>query len=234
MKPLSVSEPLGKATSTGWAASAVRPKKSSATKKKIGRMIFTRPILTDCARLSKRLRRTRGGLGAELVEQLVDRGAGEDAIELRAKVRRQADIVDDDIVDFPLPVDAVQAIIDGEIFAGAVDDFGIDLRLVLIDAFAHKNNLLAAVGLERAHVRAFDKRGEHRDELVFATVQVLPAVAERPLRHLGEVEARQQDVADLFDRLVFVRAARGDDFLKDLRDALDGGLNLLRRLLGQR
>jgi hypothetical protein len=45
---------------------------------------------------------------------------------------------------------------------------------------------------------------------------------------------RSPSVADLFDRLVFVRAARGDDFLKDLRDALDGGLNLLRRLLGQR
>jgi hypothetical protein len=79
-------------------------------------------------------------------EQVLDRGFGDDTLELRAVVVDQTDVVDDNIVHHPLATDVVQAVIDGSLIAVAADDLGFDARLLALPNFTHEVNFLVAGG----------------------------------------------------------------------------------------
>lgn len=57
---------------------------------------------------------------------------GNDAVKLGAEVADQADIVDDDVVDFPVFLDSAHFVVDGDIFCAVANDFGIHLRASLV------------------------------------------------------------------------------------------------------
>ena len=65
-----------------------------------------------------------------------ERGAGDDAIELGTVVADHADVLDHHVINFPLPVDTVESVIDRQRRTIFVDDLGIHLRIVLILSLA--------------------------------------------------------------------------------------------------
>ena len=88
------------------------------------------------------------------------RGFGDHAVELGAIVVDQADVLGNDIVDFPLIADQVRLVVDRVFFALAGEDFTADVGEGAIDVFVSVDDFCIGVGLDNVGVGAFEHFGE--------------------------------------------------------------------------
>src|SRR5713101_5809285 len=146
--------------------------------------------------------RDRGGLGAdlqaELLEQLGEGAALDDAVELGLVAAHEADAVDVDVVDGPAAVRAVHPVIEPDLGALRRHDAGLHRGFVAVDLLADIRKGLARELLDPAQVCVGDERAEETDELLLLGRGGLdPRAAQRALGHIFEVEEVLGDLANV-------------------------------------
>jgi hypothetical protein len=73
-------------------------------------------------------------------------------VKLGSVVVDQADIVNDDVVDFPVFIHQVEFVIDGQLLVLASKDVGIDLRIIRVRDLACINDFVIAQAFNSAKV----------------------------------------------------------------------------------
>ena len=175
-------------------------------------------------------------LGARLLphglEKIGERGALEQVAELGLVVAHQADAVNGDVVDRPALLPVVQTVVEIDLRPLRRDQLGLHGRLRPIHPLAQVTDV-SRVHVDLARVLRHDQVGEEPGELALLRPRErLPAVAQREAGHLAEVE---EALGYLPDLLSMLRAGCGLGLHRAVagEDALDGGLDCLRRTRGR-
>ena len=106
-------------------------------------------------------------------------GLLDDAVELGAVVGDQAHVLDLHVVDAPAVAGLVHLVVDRDLGPALGHELRPHRRLVPVDRFLAVEDLLAAVGLDLAHVRALEEVGEELRELLALLRRRGPASAGR-------------------------------------------------------
>src|ERR1700693_3893491 len=146
--------------------------------------------------------RDRGELGAdllaELLEQVGERAALQDAVELGLVAAHEADALDVDVVDGPAAVRAVQPVSERDLGALRRHHTGLHRGFVAVDLLAGICKGLARELLDPAQVRVGDEGAEETDELLLLGRRRLgPRAAQRALGHIFEVEEGLGDLPNV-------------------------------------
>ena len=112
-----------------------------------------------------------------------------DAIELGSVVVDYADVFDDQVVNFPLLVDAVEFVIDGHGRSLLGNELGVHFRIVLVFFLPRVNDILTGIGFNVIGIRSPHERGEDSDEFpLFLRAPAGPMSPERTFSHLLKVK----------------------------------------------
>jgi hypothetical protein len=89
----------------------------------------------------------------------------------------QTNVFDHKIVDFPLVVDAVEFVVDGQLLVLICDDLGVHFRVVFVLNLARIEDVLARVGLDSVRVSSSQQPGENLDEFSLFLGAAAPPVS---------------------------------------------------------
>src|SRR4029453_4149280 len=157
----------------------------------------------------------------------------DDLVELGTVVRDQADAFDDHVVHQPAVARLVHPVLDRDLAAALGDELGLHLGLIALDRVAVVGDLLAAVRLDLAYVRALQQVAEELDELVpLGRGAALPVTAQRATGGLAEVEDIVSDLADGRPAVLGAPLFLELGILERLDDAIDLRLQLVGRHSG--
>src|SRR5262245_54997319 len=173
-----------------------------------------------------------GRLLAEHLQQVLRAAAADDLLELRAEVRHQAHLLDDEVDHLPLPVRLPEPVVDGDVVrAAATQDLGLDGPVaVWLLAIAHDGDLLVVVVVEAAPVGRRQVPLELALELLLLLGAELAPVARQDETAEGvEVDVLEHDLLHLVPPRLLREALVGQDGEHLIRRALD---DLAGRLLG--
>src|SRR5688572_24986087 len=137
-------------------------------------------------------------LRPQALGQLAIRRRADDAVELRAIVADEADVLDDDVVNLP----AVAGAVDHPRFHRHLgpllgDDLGADDGVVAVELLLGEAELLAAEEIDLVDVGALEQLREELDELVTLLRRaLLPVRSQRAPRRLLHVEDVDGDLAN--------------------------------------
>src|SRR5437867_1834843 len=161
----------------------------------------------------------------ETLDQLRVAGGADHAVELRAIVGDQAQVLHQDVVDEPAVALAEEPGLHRHLGALGGDDARPDDRTVAVDLLAHVGELLATVLVDARDIRLLEQVGEElRELLALGGGALLPVLGKHTLGRFRGVE----DLAgDLAHRLPFFRE-REPGALQDFQDLIGVRAELVR------
>src|ERR1041385_135966 len=102
----------------------------------------------------------------EPAHELLERRVRQNPVELRAIIVDEADVLDHDVVGFPVAAHLVQFVSDRDFFALRRDRLGEHLGVVAVDLLARVPDLFALGRFDLLGVRVLEQAGEDPDELL--------------------------------------------------------------------
>jgi ABC-type nitrate/sulfonate/bicarbonate transport system substrate-binding protein len=164
-------------------------------------------------------------------EEILDRGFGDDTVELSSIVVDQTHMVDQNIVHFPLAIDVVHPVIDG-CFTLAVDDLGFHTGLCPVPNFARELNFISAGRAYRLTIRYQKPLREGGDEFtLLPLIQQLPVWAQGALRHFRKVETGKDQLTRTVGQPLGLQFGYRS-IRQDRNELVDTGAQLVRRRPG--
>src|SRR5262245_43073662 len=144
------------------------------------------------------------------------------AVELRPVARDEADPLDDDVVDAPLALEEVHAVVKGDLDALPGHHLRAhDRPAAALAGFAEEQDLVVTDGLHLRQVCVLQEIPEERDELrLLVALQGRPVTSERPPGDLVEVEHLANDLTDLPQAIRVDRGAVGTAALDDVHETV--------------
>src|SRR6267142_1726471 len=148
-------------------------------------------------------RRDELDLGSEPADQVFVRRVGNNPVELRTIVVDQADILRNDVVYLPVIADEMSFVINRILFSFGGHNLAGDIGIVTLDALADVDDFFVGVGLDDTGIGALEHIGKEPDKLVLLLgCAPAPIRAEGASRHLGEIEARKQNLSQLITAII--------------------------------
>ena len=130
--------------------------------------------------------------------EILERGSCDDAIELGPVVVDHANVFDHKVVDFPLFVDAVEFVVDGQFLAVVCDDLCVHYRIVCVLDLTRVEDGLTGIVFNILRVRSAQQPGENLYEFpLFRGGAASPVRPQGALGHFRKVEPGRNDFSQL-------------------------------------